>query len=544
MTPEPSTSSVASSSTHVAAILSPGQAWTILIFCASISLCIMACAYYRAYYRKKETNLFYYWVAVIALFGGAIAFFLPIAIDSGFAKDDDGSRLRQSLLYTVGGLLGVITLGETHRKNNQEKQKNKQDKKKNTKDHIRQVHAERRSRYTKAIEQLADEKAAIRLGGIYTLVGLVDEWLADKSIKDEDDRRKEGQVIINNLCSYIRSPFPLAKKIEEHKAQKSITEFNLKNLKNANNKISNRHDNLAKKIKNLTKTIRMSAYKGDFVTDQAKLQEEQDVRRTIFIEINKRVSTFAPKDELEWDIEPRRWSRFSFIFNKAPIFYPLNDLIFENPDFTGAFFYGIANFEEAKFIGTAKFEEAKFTGTANFEKAKFTGTANFKETKFRGTSNFQQVHFFEKVFFEHTIFGKSVIFNKAIFENRSFFVNSKFKNRTEFLGTFFKNIVDFTGGIFTIKSPIFFSLIAEENQMAHFSAITDIGEQTFKISSTAKSKISLGPAELDGKKFMIPVGSVLFNPRSWDNNAQKYTSISEPAKPIEESDNQGETPSK
>ena len=148
------------------------------------------------------------------------------------------------------------------------------------------------------------------------------------------------------------------------------------------------------------------------------------------------------------------------------------------------------------------------------------------------------------MFFEHTIFGKSVIFNKAIFENRSFFVNSKFKNRTEFLGTFFKNIVDFTGGIFTIKSPIFFSLIAEENQMAHFSAITDIGEQTFKISSTAKSKISLGPAELDGKKFMIPVGSVLFNPRSWDNNAQKYTSISEPAKPIEESDNQGETPSK
>ena len=135
--------------------------------------------------KKREVKPFYLWLAAIAVFGGLISFFLPIAINSGFNKDDDGSRLRQALLYTTGGLLGVITLGETHRKNNQEKEKNDQD-------HARQVHAERRARYTKAIEQLADQKAPVRLGGIYTLFGLADEW----------------QIIINNLCAYIRGPLP------------------------------------------------------------------------------------------------------------------------------------------------------------------------------------------------------------------------------------------------------------------------------------------------------------------------------------------------
>ena len=57
-------------------------------------------------------------------------------------------------------------------------------------DHIRQVHAERRSRYTKAVEQLADEKATVRLGGIYTLIGLVDEWLTDDTLEVEEQQKE------------------------------------------------------------------------------------------------------------------------------------------------------------------------------------------------------------------------------------------------------------------------------------------------------------------------------------------------------------------
>ena len=83
------------------------------------------------------------------------------------------------------------------------------------------MYAERRSRYTKAIEQLTNEKAAVRLGGVYTLVSLVDEWLADESFKEESDRHKEGQVIINNLCSYIRSPSSSLRSLKNMKLAKS-----------------------------------------------------------------------------------------------------------------------------------------------------------------------------------------------------------------------------------------------------------------------------------------------------------------------------------
>ena len=142
-------------------------------------------------------------VLVTGITGGAFALLLPIAVKS---TTTGVGGLRHSILLATGGLLAILTLGETRRKNDIDKRKNKQEKKKNDRDHRRQVRAERRERYTKAVEQLGDEKASVRMGGVYTLVGLVDEWLEDESIKKYEDRLKEGQVIINNLCAYIRSP--------------------------------------------------------------------------------------------------------------------------------------------------------------------------------------------------------------------------------------------------------------------------------------------------------------------------------------------------
>ncbi len=126
--------------------------------------------------------------------------FIPPFITS-YGSGDSLPILRQTILAATGGVLAILTLWENRRKNDQE--------------HMRQVHAERRSRYATAIEQLADEKAPIRLGGVYTLVKLVDEWLADeKTLPNEEERREEGQAIINSLCAYIRSPFDLASKSE------------------------------------------------------------------------------------------------------------------------------------------------------------------------------------------------------------------------------------------------------------------------------------------------------------------------------------------
>ena len=68
------------------------------------------------------------------------------------------------------------------------------------------MHAERRSRYTTAVEQLANEKAAVRLGGIYTLVGLVDEWLADDTLESEE-QQKEGRLLSITSALIFVPPF-------------------------------------------------------------------------------------------------------------------------------------------------------------------------------------------------------------------------------------------------------------------------------------------------------------------------------------------------
>ena len=119
---------------------------------------------------------FYTVLILLAVIGVPSAFFVPTLIPGLINDGNSIVSVRQGILAVLAGALTMLTLSETHRKNTYEKNKNERD-------HTRQVLAERRSRYAKAVEQLADEKASVRLGGIYTLAGLVDEWLADDALK-------------------------------------------------------------------------------------------------------------------------------------------------------------------------------------------------------------------------------------------------------------------------------------------------------------------------------------------------------------------------
>lgn len=276
---------------------------------------------YSAWNSKKDNNghpsklrhekWFYIWIIEIALLGGTWAFFLPLAINSSFGQDD-GAALRQALIYTTGGVLGVITLGETHRKNTLEKTKNEQD-------HTRQVHAERRARYAKAVEQLADEKAPIRLGGAYTLVKLVDDWLDDeKTLPSEDERRQEGQIIVNSLCAYIRSSFPLAERHDE--LTLSYEEYQQKYQDNqgknqATQSVENSADNSTPKPEEHQDNKQS---REEFVRDKSIFREEQEVRQTILSEIEKRLNSNKDKDEDgKGEVKPGTWSYFEYDFSNT-----------------------------------------------------------------------------------------------------------------------------------------------------------------------------------------------------------------------------------
>jgi len=67
-----------------------------------------------------------------------------------------------------------------------------------------------------------------------------------------------------------------------------------------------------------------------------------------------------------------------------------------------------------------------------------------------------------------------------------------------------------------------------EERKAQFSAEADPLDYDFSVSSESKP-LKCGTATLLGKSFTIPLGTVLYDPDSWDEEKQEYTRVSEPA---------------
>ena len=338
-------------------------------------------------------------VLVTGITGGVFALLLPIAVKS---TTTGVGGLRHSILLATGGLLAILTLGETRRKNDIDKRKNKQEKKKNDKDHRRQVRAERRERYTKAVEQLGDEKAPIRMGGVYTLVGLVDEWLEDESIEKYEDRLKEGQVIINNLCAYIRSPFTLASHYDELSKDNPTTEVIYKNDQQKSPKkwqiISNnlyacirsrftpdsRHDELSQD----SYTAFYKDRKQEFYADKATLESEADVRLSIIKEIHDRLQ--GPEENT-----PGTWSDFEYDFSGSVFFYSvdLTKSYYKKPvNFSGSHYYKKVDFSGSTYEKDATFSifnfRSTYKGWANFSNSTYKGWANFSNSTYKDWAYF------------------------------------------------------------------------------------------------------------------------------------------------------------
>ena len=291
------------------------------------------------------------------------------------------SNLRLAFLYITGGAIAVVGLIETFRKNNNEKLKNDQDKEKNDRDHLRQVRAERRERYTKAVEQLGDEKAPVRMGGVYTLVGLVDEWLEDESIDKYEDRLKEGQVIINNLCAYIRSPFTLASHYDELMQDTPDAEGVYQD-----------------KVQ-------------EFYADKATLESEADVRLSIIKEIHDRIQ--GPEENT-----PGAWSDFEYDFSGSTFFYPI--------DLTNSYYAKPINLSVSTYQGRADFTGSTYQDEADFGESAYQGRADF------GDSTYQD----EAYFGGSTYLGRAD-FGDSTYQNRADFGGSTYENETDFSGSIF-----------------------------------------------------------------------------------------------------------
>ena len=350
------------------------------------------------------------------------------------------SNLRLAFLYITGGAIAVVGLIETFRKNNNEKLKNDQDKEKNDREHLRQVRADRRERYTKAVEQLGDEKAPIRMGGVYTLVGLVDEWLEDESIDKYEDRLKEGQVIINNLCAYIRSPFTLASHYDELSNPTPTPEGIYKDKKEK------------------------------FYADKATLDSETDVRLGIIKEIHNRLQGSEENT-------PGIWSDFEYDFSGSTFFYPVNltKSYYKKPvNFSDATYKGGANFNRSTYKGWANFTDSTYEGGANFSHSTYEDWAYLTDSTYQGEANFSHSTYEGWAYFTDSTYRDRADFGNSIYQEEADLSRSTYEGWAYFTDSTYNDVADFSGSIFYQK--VYFGADGDNNS---FSRFTDCAPQFY-----------------------------------------------------------------
>ncbi|MBF1659562.1 MAG: pentapeptide repeat-containing protein [Rothia mucilaginosa] len=302
----------------------------------------------------------------------------------------------------------------------------------------RNQQAERREHYTHALEQFLDGQPAVRLGGVYTLANLAGEWLTDASLP-EQVRREEAQAIIDALTGCIRTPYPLAQKRQALEADEAP-----------------------------------EGYEGDFTRDQEALREEQLVRRTVFKEFSRRLAAVAESnktgnEESQHAVPPisPTWADLRFDFGGAPIFYPLQQLYFQNADFASATFYGPADFFGATFHGDTSFSAAQFTADASFQGANFNDWVGFSAAHFAGAAEFSGARFADAASFATVTFTGEADFSDAVFSAAADFAVASFESDANFSRLNTAGIASFAAVTFDGKAVFTASTFHDE---AHFAA--------------------------------------------------------------------------
>ena len=344
--------------------------------------------------------------------------------------------------------------------------------KKAKEEYAHQVHIERRIRHTNAKKQLTGEDDVTRRDGIDTLLNLVDEWLTDDTCTQEE-QKKESQDIINTLCKYIQSIPP------------SCTTEDLTN--------------------------------GNYPP------AEKEIRIAILKRINSRSKNNGITN----------WSNFHYDFSDTFFFYSVN---FSKCNFGNHVFFNNSTFAETvSFSGTtfarnAVFSDAVFKQKANFFRAYFMQGANFSEAVFAQDAYFSFISFSRNVDFSRASFLQNVDFSGVAFKQKADFSGVAFKQKAGFRGVRFQQKADFSRAFFKSVKPDFADSSETIQQRTQFAALTSDQEaHSFRVYE-GSTPILLGITKLNGVPYRLPIGAVLFDPGSWDEEKQEYTRVSEPAK--------------
>jgi uncharacterized low-complexity protein len=186
-------------------------------------------------------------------------------------------------------------------------------------------------------------------------------------------------------------------------------------------------------------------------------------------------------------------------------------------DFSGASFTQYEDFGGARFDGDATFSRSSFFAVIRTSyDMDFPQYANFANAAFAQGADFSEATFTAFVGFGRATFAGTVSFNGANFAG-AYFADAKFSQKADFRQT-----------RFAYAEPSFWDSEGQQKS-ARFSAQADPQDYLFEVRPESPHGFSCGEAELLNRTFILPVGAVLYDPDSWDEEQQEYTRVSEPA---------------
>lgn len=225
--------------------------------------------------------------------------------------------------------------------------------------------------------------------------------------------------------------------------------------------------------------------------------------------------------------------------------------VFNRPAvFSKSLFGGVARFAGVVTKQSAMFSNVRFASAADFSGASFTQYEDFGGARFDGDATFSRASFialprtrYEMDFPQYANFGNAVFAQDADFSKATFtafvgfrrvtFAGAASFNGTSFEGAYFPGATfgqraDFRQTSFMYVKPSFEDL-EERLQTARFSAQADPQDYLFEARLESTHGFSCGTATLLNRTFVLPLGTVLYDPDSWDEEKQDYTRFSEPA---------------
>ena len=342
------------------------------------------------------------------------------------------ARFEKAFPWLLAGGAALVLL-ETYRKNTNDRAKanadikaalkNQEHQAEVLKEQIRQFDenafkerkAERRERYTKAVEQLGNASAPVRIGGVYTLVGLADEWLLDESLAYLE-RVREGQVIINNLCTYIRSPFALVSHYDELTQDSPTAEGLYKNREQ------------------------------EFYIDKATIKSEADIRLNIIKEIRHRLQ--GPDENT-----PGAWSDFEYDFSGSTFFYPV--------DLTNSYYTKPVNFSGSTYQDWVDFSNSIYQSRADFNDSTYRNWADFRGSIYQGRADFNSSTYQNVVYFSDSTYRGEVCFNKSTYQDFVYFDRSIYQNWADFYDSTYQDEASFTDSTYLDMVSFFDSTYQE-----------------------------------------------------------------------------------